>query len=730
MTGERAAALRDSSSRSHEYRWQREVAVRDLGTRLGSLRAAENGLCFGRIDGLDGTSYLGRIGLYDAATDDEPLLIDWRAPAARPFYCATAAAPEGIGRRRHFTTRGRKVLDFHDDLLDPAFATTDQEIDDSAASVLFAALDAPRAATMRDIVSTIQAEQDEVIRLPGAGVLVIDGAPGTGKTAVALHRVAYLLYTQRALLSRRGVLVIGPNPRFLSYVGSVLPSLGETDVVFATPGELLPGLRTSVIDTPAAARLKGGAGMVAVLAAAIADRQELPAEPIPIELDDVTVHLDRAIAEPARAFARASGLLPNQAREVFRQQVCEGLVRRAVNRIGAGWLLPGDSAQLRADLSTDVRAELAGHEGLGVAVERLWPVLTSQRLLGDLFSSPARLAALGELLSEADRATLLRPVDAPWTVSDVPLLDEAVELLGPASSADFAAEREAEELAEYTEGVLTILDTDEDPDQEMLRAVDLLDADTLAERHAEIDYRDLAERAAADREWTYGHLVVDEAQELSEMDWRVLLRRCPVRSMTVVGDLAQRQAPAGVRDWARLFGPVSQGRWAYRELTVNYRTSTEIMALAAEVLAVLDPTLRPPTSVRSTGHAPCFREVTETDLAATIEEFVGEQLAELGGGRAAVIAPAELTLSVTVPRYTPRQSKGLEFDVVVIAEPQRILPDQATAGLDDEPDLRRTRAAELYVALTRATQRLGIVHTGPLPAVLCNRAKPVGVQWT
>ena len=251
--GKLDGVLLDSTAETTEALWERDVAATTLSRRIGLFRIADNGLCFGRLDHADGeTTYIGRIGLFDEDDDYEPLLIDWRAPIARPFYVATAANPEGLTRRRHFRTRGRRVLGFHDDVLERGVADSDE--------ALLAALNAPRSDTMGDIVATIQAEQDEIIRLGRTGVVVIDGGPGTGKTVVALHRVAYLLYTHRERMSRRGVLIIGPNTGFLRYIGGVLPSLGETDVVFATPGELLPGVSTRVADPDR--EVKGSLAMV------------------------------------------------------------------------------------------------------------------------------------------------------------------------------------------------------------------------------------------------------------------------------------------------------------------------------------------------------------------------------------------------------------------------------------------------------------------------------------
>ena len=312
----------------------RDVEVRALAREVQRLDVADNGLCFGRLDSVSGEhSYIGRIGIFDEDNEYEPLLLDWRAPAARAFYIATAANPENMRRRRQFHTRGRQVVDFTDEVLGRPGG--ERGAGDAA---LLAAVNAPRGEGMRDIVATIQAEQDEIIRLDHPGVLVIEGGPGTGKTVVALHRVAYLLYTQRKRMERHGVLVVGPNPAFLHHIGRVLPSLGESDVVFMTTGDLVPGLHVTAEDTPEAARLKGSLKILDVLAAAIADRQRLPEDPLPIELADVTVRIDAETAEWAREEARASGLPHNEARAVFTEIVTYVLTERAIARIGKGWL--------------------------------------------------------------------------------------------------------------------------------------------------------------------------------------------------------------------------------------------------------------------------------------------------------------------------------------------------------------------------------------------------------
>lgn len=674
----------------------RDAEVRAMAKEMQRLDVADNGLCFGRLETVEGEHlYIGRLGILDRDNDYEPLLLDWRAPLARAFYVATAASPENMRRRRQFHTRGRRVMDFTDEILGrPTGAELGDERDGPGDAALLAAVNAPRGEGMRDIVATIQAEQDEIIRFDHSGVLVIEGGPGTGKTVVALHRVAYLLYTQRKQMERHGVLVVGPSPAFLNHIGRVLPSLGESQAVFMTTGDFVPGLRVTAEDTPAAARLKGSLKILDVLAAAVSDRQELPEDPIPINLSDVTVQIDAETAKWARDEARKTGLPHNEARAEFVDVVTYVVIERAVARIGRGWLTREDKhawEQMRAD----VLNELEDHEQFAAALDKLWPVLTPENVLAELYTSHERLRAAG-----ADEA-LWRSDGEAWTVSDVPLLDELVDLLGRDKAADLAAERERRVEEAYAAGVLELMVAREDlmDDEDRLLAGDLLAAEDLAERFQERDNRELDERAAADRDWTYGHVVVDEAQELSEMDWRVLMRRCPRRSFTIVGDLAQRRSAAGATSWDQMLQPYVPNRWVYRSLTVNYRTPAEIMAIAAAVLAEFAPDAQPPESVRACGVMPWSRQVSGDELASAIAEFNQDEAGR--EGTCVVIGPPG------VPGTVPAsETKGLEFDAVLVVEPERILADGPRG------------AAELYVALTRATQRLGVLHVGPLPQAL------------
>ena len=722
-----AQVLRQSGG-THQARTEREAFSVMYSQQLSQLDAAENGLCFGRLDfHHDGRRYIGRIGIHDDSGDYEQLLMDWRAEAARPFYLATAASPADVSRRRHIKTRGRTVVGIDDEVLDLTEADPSKHEGLTGESALLAALNASRTGQMRDIVETIQAEQDWIIRSDLAGVLVVQGGPGTGKTAVALHRAAYLLYTYRNQLLKRGVLVVGPNATFLRYIGQVLPSLGETSVLLSTVADLYPGISASGAEPAAVAAIKGREAMANVVAAAVRDRQRVPGAPVEIVVDRETLRLSPAACTKARERARRSRRPHNQARRVFAGEIIDALTQQLAARIGANVL--GEANLLsQADLE-DMRQEVRSDREVRALIEELWPILTPQRLLAELFSSPDRLAvAAGRKLTADERAALLRDPGSAWTPADVPLLDEAAELLGEDDRAvRAAAERRRREEVAYARGVLDIIARDEDDDPEILMGSDLVDASRLATRQEEDAGLTAAERAAGDRTWAFGHVIVDEAQELSEMAWRMLMRRCPGRSMTIVGDVAQTGDLAGTSSWEHVLDRYQGARWRLTGLTINYRTPAEIMAVAADVLAAIDPELELPRSVRETGAMPWRLQVAPDDLGASLAEATQRAAERLGDGRLAVIVPAarqrELAeaVTVTVPDaavgeqpelerpvvvLTVAQAKGLEFDTVLIADPAGILAE-SPRGLND-----------LYVALTRATQRLGVVHAGEIPPVL------------
>jgi len=714
-------------------RSQREATRSHYAEQLAQMNSVENGLCFGRLDfAADNPRYVGRIGLFDADEDHEPLLVDWRAPAARPFYLATAVSPEGVTRRRHLRTKGRELTGIDDEVLDPALGGTGGREDVTGEAALLSALTANRTGRMRDIVETIQAEQDDVIRSRLAGIMVVQGGPGTGKTAVALHRAAYLLYTYRDQLTKQGVLILGPNATFLRYISQVLPSLAETGVLLATLGDMFPGVHARATEAPAAAALKGRLDMLGVLAEALADRQTVPEEYIEVDHDGYPLRIERAVLEDARAAARKSGRPHNVARQVFVTEAIHALSLQIAERIGAD-PLGGENLLEEADLA-ETRRELREDEDVQLALYEFWPVLTPRRVLRDLLSSPERLATAAPDLTEAERALLLRERRSGWTPADVPLLDELAELLGvDETAAQQAAAYQRRQAIDYAEGVLEIvegsrsLDFEDEAEDEVLSATDVVDASAFAERYADIDSRTAADRAAADRTWVFGHVIVDEAQELSPMAWRLLMRRCSSRSMTVVGDVAQTGELAGTTTWEQVFEPYVAQRWRLTELSVNYRTPAEVMTVAADVLSAIDPSLQPPRSVRSAGVEPWAARVRPGALTEEMIAAVRREAAEAGEGRLGVLVPSaredelgsalieaigeaavgeQPDLRNHIVLMTVREAKGLEFDAVIVVQPDEIIAE-SPRGLSD-----------LYVAVTRATRRLGVLHTADLPKVL------------
>ncbi|WP_332839022.1 HelD family protein [Nocardia bovistercoris] len=706
-----------------QARSERESFTQLYTEDLAKYDAAEHGLCFGRIDlaaSEDGDEYryIGRLGILDEQDDFEPLLLDWRAPLARPFYLATTATPDGVTRRRHIRSRNRGVTAINDEYLDLDAARRAGTVADDGGvgseSALLTALNAARTGHMNDIVETIQSEQDAIIRSEHKSVLVVQGGPGTGKTAVALHRAAYLLYTYRQQLAKSGVLIIGPNATFLDYIGQVLPSLGETGVLLSTIGNLYPGVTATREDTLRAGAIKGSSAMIEVLKQAVRDRQELPGEPITLAFDGYPVALDRKIATRARGRARSSRRPHNLARPIFAASVVDALTDQLAQTMGAD-LSGGPSLLSRTDLA-EIREEMKSDPHVQEAIGRLWPILSPQEVLADLLADPKRLDRAATALDPADRAALVRADDGEFGPADAPLLDELAELLG----VDDAEERERSRrrwrarLAE-AQDALDILtgsapqDLEDELDPEILMAYDLIDASQLAERQDVRGRQTTAERAAGDRTWTYGHVIVDEAQELSEMAWRMVMRRIPNRWITVVGDVAQTGDPAGASSWAAMLEPYVAQRWKLTELTVNYRTPAEIMAVAARVLAVIDPDAAVPRSVRESGHVPRAHRVAAAELPAALARSLAE---EQGPGTVAVIAPHDLVAELSdlaaasVRVLTVHDVKGLEFDAVYLVEPQRVVAE-SPRGRND-----------LYVALTRATQRLTVLHSEDLPAEL------------
>ncbi|MEN5072460.1 ATP-binding domain-containing protein [Isoptericola cucumis] len=677
--------------------YQREARVRMLSRRLHALDTAGHALCFGRIDDADGRAlHVGRLGLQDVdgagddagddagdgGADDTPLLVDWRADAARPFYAATPVHPMGLRRRRHLTVDGRRVTGVTDELLDGSAPGPEDVVGDGP---LHAALTARRTGRMREVVATLQSEQDEIVRSSHRGVLVVEGGPGTGKTVVALHRAAYVLAAFEGMADD-GVLVLGPNARFLDYISQVLPSLGENDVVLSTPSALVRGTVAGELAAadPVLSRVAGRADLARVLADAVLARQAPEpaggdgADGLPgglvVRVAGDEVRLGPDVIAGARTRAQDAGLSHHGGRAVFLEEVAEAVVdavqadaRATLERIDAEVAeLTGQDldASAAAGLRSLGLEPLAGTDALdeldpdalrddlldgGVldrAVDALWPRLEPGQVVTDALR---RAAAPGVLPGSTDdeRAVLAGAAAGPWTTAHLPLLDEAAELLdGPPPR-------------------------------------------------------------------TFGHVVVDEAQEVTPMQWRAVLRRCPSRSLTVVGDLAQAGPTTEGAAWADVVGPDLWRRAQVRTLTVSYRTTAEILAVARPVLARIAPEQPPSVAVRR-GDEPRHVAADRAELAGVVVREVAAAGAEVPGGLVGVLAadgavPAlEDALGVggaagaasgrAGVRVVPvAQARGLEFDAVVVADPDGIVAARSCGERD------------LYVALTRATTTLTVV---------------------
>ncbi|MBW3657055.1 MAG: AAA family ATPase [Actinobacteria bacterium] len=672
----------------------RDVFVYRSALRLAQLELGDEPLVFGRLDltpeateDADGTEldrlHIGRIGV--PGEDLERLVVDWRAPAAAAFYQATPREPLGVVRRRSILCRADRVLDLEDDLLDEE-GVADAGLELVGEGALLAAVTRARSDRMRDIVATIQAEQDRIIRAPSRGILVVQGGPGTGKTAVALHRAAYLLYAERERLERRGVLLVGPTRDLLRYIERVLPSLGEQSVRLRTLGALVDGVDAVRREPPARSRVLGDPRMVEVLGRAV----ELAAPALPqderfaFDGQPFTFHRDQ-LGKVRRD--TAGGSLPynqrrDHARAALQRTLWRGWRKRHERSVEAGERRRYDGDELQRLHEAFSRHVADSAEFLDL-LDAVWPRLEPEEVLTRFWGDRdlRRRAVAGHL--EPHEAALLdgRDPTLPWSLEDVALLDELDALLGRAGRSD-------------------------DDEDDVLPVDDgYAEVTTFADRDAV--------RIDTDEPDLFGHVVVDEAQDLSPMQWRTIARRGAGASFTIVGDLAQASGAWSPASWADALRPLGPRPRNEFELTVNYRTPREVMELAGRVLAVAAPELRTPRSVRDAGEWPAIVEATPGTLLDLAVERTRGLLADLEEGTVAVLAPSErlpqLTASLAdddVRVIDAQLAKGLEFDGVVLCDPAGLV-EEAADGL---------RA--LYVALTRATQRLVVVHAGDAPAML------------
>jgi DNA helicase IV len=704
------AVRRANQGGTHQNRSERDAFARIYEDRVTQLTEIDERLAFGRLELIDQSEdryrYIGRIGLRDE--DQRPLLLDWRVPQARAFYQATAATPLGIRARRHLQSRGREIIGIDDEIFDRALLEGDPSGLQGEAALL-AALTTQRTGRMGDIVATIQAEQDRIIRSELRGVLVVQGGPGTGKTAVALHRAAYLLYSHRDRLASSGVLIVGPSRSFLRYIESVLPSLGETGVVLASVGQLFPGVDATTDDAPATAQLKGSHEMVGLIARAVRSRQQVPAEAQTVDVNGERLVIEPELIRAAMNRAWETRKPHNIARATFNKAALNSLGRALAEQLRAkgNTVDEQDQRYLRDDLRTSYDVK--------VVLNTAWLPLTPQKLLGDLYARPQWLETLTPGWSAEKRALLLRPRDAELTISDVPLLDEAAELLGEVENRNDAARKEQQRQRKR----------DIENAEQAIRNMDVegfVSAEALAGGFEPISERSsTAELAASDRSWAYGHIVVDEAQELSPMQWRLLQRRGPSKSFTVVGDVAQASAAAGAITWQSAMSSFGADNWRLEELTVNYRTPAQIASAAENVAEAHGLRVTRSSAVRESAWPVAIH--TAEDVAATLRLVIAADRDIDATGTMAVIASASQIddllassdlgqlaargvagLSRAIAFMTPDDVKGLEFDTAIIVEPSLIVSEIERG------------ASALYVAMTRPTQRLHVITSTPLPA--------------
>jgi hypothetical protein len=650
----------------------RDMEIHRLSARLRTLLRFGLDLCLGRIVGADSSDpvYIGRLGLTDRA--GRRLLLDWRSPAAEPFFGATHANPMGLVSRRRYRWAGGRVSDYWDEVFTADGLEGHAALDDQSAFI--ASLGSSRSPRMRDVLGTIAADQDAIIRAGSRGALVVDGGPGTGKTVVALHRTAYLLYSDPRLGHRHGgVLFVGPHQPYLAYVSDVLPSLGEEGVQTCTLRDLVAEGATAAVEAdPDVARLKSSAGLVQAIEPAVRFYENLPTAPMTVETPWSGILLGPG--DWAEAFEAAEAGIPhNEARE----RIWEELLTILIDRY--------DGHDAPADL---LRKSLQRNRELRAALNRAWPLIDPADLVADLWSVPAYLRMCAPWLSPGEVRKLQRADAQAWTVSDLPLLDAARQRLGDPQAARRKRRRDAAVAAEREQMERVVDNLIEAADDEygtglvtMLRGEDFHDALVDESALPGTDPDLLA--------GPFAHIVVDEAQELTDAEWQMLLARCPSRSFTIVGDRAQARH-GFTESWPERLERIGFDRIRLASLSINYRTPEEVMAEAEPVILAVLPDANVPASIRSTGvpvrHGP----------AQDLGPILGTWLAEHADGIACVIGDPAFPATSRVQSLTPELSKGLEFDLVVLVDPEAF-----GTGIEG--------AVDRYVAMTRATQRLVIL---------------------
>jgi hypothetical protein len=656
----------------------RDLEIHRLTARLRTLRRFGLDLCLGRIEQENDPKpvYIGRLGLTDSA--GRRLLLDWRSPAAEPFFGATHANPMGLAsRRRYRWTRGR-ISDYWDEVFTPdGFNGHAASLDDQSAFI--ASLGSNRSPRMRDVLGTIQADQDAIIRAGSAGALVVDGGPGTGKTVVALHRTAYLLYSDPRLGHHRGgVMFVGPSDPYLAYVSDVLPSLGEEGVQICTLRDLVPeGAAAAFEPAPDVARLKSTLDVGSAIETAVRFYEEPPATGMTVETDAADLRL--SAGDWAEAFEAPD---PGTPHNVARDQVWDELLTILMDKYD------GDEED---EL---LRKSLQQNRGLAAAFNRAWPLLEAADLVGDLWSVPAYLRKCAPELSPGDVRKLQREDPQAWTVSDLPLLDAARQRLGDPETSRRRRRQEATAAAERARMADVIDELIATDDSELLLMTSLRHGDL---RDALVDQDALPTAEPDLLAGPFAHIVVDEAQELTDAEWQMLLLRCPSRSFTIVGDRAQARH-GFTESWRDRLERIGLDEITLASLSINYRTPEEVMAEAEPVIRAALPDANVPTSIRSSGVPVVHGSVSELDSVLDTwlaEHAEGEGIACVIGG---LTFRAGFEPRPRVTSLTPELAKGLEFDLVVLVDPARF-----GTGIEG--------AVDRYVAMTRATQQLVVLTT-------------------
>ena len=720
---------------------ERDVVMSTALTRLDQLAIGDQPLFFGRIDydvndeGTRDVYHVGRLAVSDEQLN--ALVVDWRAPVAEAFYRATGVESLSLSRRRHVAIRGHEVIGVEDeyfadangDLMvpeDEARSATPEGLVDGGMALggpgaLLAALGRARTGRMGDIIATIQGEQDRIIRNPLAGILLVQGGPGTGKTAVALHRAAYLLFTHRSTLERQGVLVVGPNPLFLNYIENVLPSLGESGVTLATISELVTNVEVGARESEELDQLKGDIRMVKVLARALRTRQHPLRDDVEIPVGRAILNLKATWSKDIVERARRRPGNHNQRRSAVGRE----LALRMANEYHSRFVKNSDEEISQVnELADAIRAT----QQFKIALQRIWPRLTGQDLLHDLFGAPALIrAAAKDILNDEEIAMLHRPrsvnlEDVLWTKADAALIDEARILLGP-------RKKPRPKPKPGDSGILDGVDLDAYAGN--VRQAALREAERLAPAQSqELDEAEFV---------TYGHIVVDEAQDLSPMELRVLKRRDLTGSMTIVGDMGQATTAGSSASWNAVLEVLEPRREPARvDLTVSYRTPEEVLNFAEPTLKAASPDLEAPKPVRRAGTEPTVEVVAQSEFAVTLSAAVKRECENVHPGRVAVIVtgprvdeivsilnaagldaidPREMEsrgLSADLVVLAAEGANGLEFDATVVVEPGEI----ARRGSGASKAITSRGLRTLYVAMTRPTRRLAIVASGELPPTI------------